>query len=235
MAISALANCDYKTALKLIQKYTIIGVPDASQLPESHVIRVDVPLGTSELKDVHRTYLQGRNFDVDYLITKYGLKATGLMGFYKLRIFIPIFYNNTMVSYQCRDITNKHEAKYLPCQKEFEVIHHKHTLYNIDNAKGSTCIVVEGVIDAWRLGDGAVATFGTSTTVEQHFLIASRFKKAVILFDKEKVAQQKARNIGIQLEGLGVEARIAQLNEHKDPAEIPDGEVDDIKSCLLLA
>jgi hypothetical protein len=44
----------------------------------------------------------------------------------------------------------------------------KETLYNLDNAKDGTAIVVEGPIDVWRIGDGAVATFGVIYTQKQN-------------------------------------------------------------------
>ena len=40
------------------------------------------------------------------------------MGKYKNRIIIPIYYNNKLVSYHSRDITNKSKIKAKACEQE---------------------------------------------------------------------------------------------------------------------
>jgi len=53
-------------------------------------------------------------------------------------------------------------------------------------------IIVEGITDVWRLGDGAVATFTKNFTREQILLLKKKnIKEAFVFYDSDAVGQSK--------------------------------------------
>lgn len=196
--------------------------------------RVDFPLGTVELQPKHRDYLIGRNFDPDLLERIYGLKGTGPLGDYKFRIIAPVILDGKMVSYQGRDVTGKSDLRYKACPLDLEVIHHKHTLYGVDLVKGGSVVVVEGITDVWRLGPGAVATFGTGFTKQQANMIMQKFKRVYLLFDPEPKAQQVAEELSWVLSNVGVESYIIDLGSGTDPGDMKQDDADNLMKELGL-
>lgn len=157
--------------------------------------------------------------------------GTAHMGNYKQRIIAPIFYNGKMVSYQGRDITEK-QIKYKACSTEKEIIHHKHLLYNFDSVSDKM-IICEGVADVWRLGKGAVCTFGVAYTKEQVLLILEKkIKKIWILFDNEVEAQKQAEKLAADIilhSGIDVEILIPE----DDAGAMTQKYADDFKKRLF--
>ena len=196
--------------------------------------RVDFPLGTVELQPKHRDYLIGRNFDPDLLERIYGLKGTGPLGDYKFRIIAPVILDGKMVSYQGRDVTGKSDLRYKACPLDLEVVHHKHTLYGIDLVKGDSVAVVEGITDVWRLGPGAVATFGTGFTKRQANTLIQRFKRVYLLFDPEPKAQQVAEELSWVLGNVGIESYIIDLESSVDPGDMKQDDADNLMKELGL-
>lgn len=191
--------------------------------------KVEVPGG--KLEALHKSYLRKRNFDPDYLEGKYQLRGTGPVGPYKFRLIAPVLLDGEVVSYQGRDVTGKAENPYKACPKDQEIVDHKDTLYNVDST-GSSALVVEGIFDAWRLGDGAVATFGVGFSWSQVEMMAARYRRVVLLYDGEPKAQARARRIVLALAALGVESKNALLRRG-DPAELSPDEAARLKEELL--
>jgi DNA primase len=105
-----------------------------------------------------------------------------------------------------------------------EVIHHKHILYNLDTVK-SSMIIVEGIFDVWRIGDGAVASFGITYTLEQIILITLiKPSRVFIMFDSEPQAQRNAEKLGSALSSLGMKTEVITPS-HGDPCDLTDSEV----------
>jgi len=142
----------------------------------------------------------------------------------------PIFVGGRMVSYQGRDITGKADLRYKACRKDLELRDHKTVLYNADNA-GDSIVVVEGVFDVWRLGDGAVATMGTSVTRRQIVEMAE-YGRVFVLSDPEPEAQAKAMWLCGQLRILGVDAANNVLDSG-DPADMAQADADKLMGELL--
>lgn len=84
------------------------------------------------------------------------------------RLVIPVYYQGELVSYQAADMTGRSDVKYRTAKNEINQY-----LYRWDQVDPSLgyLILVEGVLDAWRVGGNAVATFGTSLTTRQRTLI----------------------------------------------------------------
>lgn len=195
------------------------------------------PPGLTPLKTPQINFLEKRNFDPKQLEENYQIKAFGpitLSGFAH-RIFIPIFSNGKMVSWLARSISGKTEAKYRPCPKEKESVFHKHVLYALDQMEGNSIVVVEGTSDVWRLGKGAVATFGTITSSFQRALLLQRFKRIFILFDMDEneAGQIAGEKLAHSLSAGGVEVKQIFLDAFGDPGSMRNGDAKSLMKELL--
>ena len=214
-----------------VSKSEAVKMAESITLPGSHK-----PL------DIHVKYLEGRGFDVDELCFYHGIKFTGMMerwhgvdwGF---RVIIPVFdRKNNLVSFQGRALFEKQEPRYLFPPKERQVRDCKTLLYGAELCSGQdSVIVVEGVMDAWKLGRGAVCTFGSSVTPQQ-ILEMSKWRKVFLAFDNEPEATEHAREVAKQLSGLGVEAYLVNtdfgMNEDGSVRDIGDLPLDDARSFM---
>jgi DNA primase len=112
---------------------------------------------------------------------------------------------------------------------ELEKMFHKHLLFNYDLCKEDFIVLVEGVFDALRLGDGACATFGTQFMAEQ-LLLVKPFKRVFMLYDNEFEAQEKAKKAsGLISNLISGEVMVVNLGGSKDPDNLSD---DDAR-CLM--
>lgn len=167
---------------------------DRGDLPEG---RLKIPKEVGLLSKPHLQYLQGRGFNPQEIDALWGpLGGIGPLGWLKWRVFIPIIYRGETVSWTTRTIGD-HPSRYISAPPENEKIPHKQTLYGIDHAVNAI-VVCEGPTDVWRLGAGAVATFGLKVTPQQVLMI-SRFPLRAICFDNESFAQRAARRLAHQL------------------------------------
>lgn len=209
VVIARAAHISVQAASNLIRKYTT-GVVAAKREEVKMANSITLP-GSHTPLDIHRNYLEGRGFDVDELQFYHGIKFTGMMEKWEgmnwqFRVIIPVFdRRNNLVSFQGRDVTGKQD-RYLFPPKEKQVRDCKTLLYGAELCgKKDALIVVEGVMDAWKLGAGAVCTFGSSVTQEQ-VLEMSHWRKVFLAFDNEPAAVQHARDVAKQLSSLGTEA-----------------------------
>lgn len=186
--------------------------------------------GSHKPYDLHSKYLTGRGFDVDELIFYHGIRFTNMMEQWEgkdwgLRVIIPVNdRRNNLVSFQGRDITGKSPHRYMFPRKDQQVRDCKTLLYGAELC-GSTdkLLVVEGVMDAWKAGRGAVATFGTGVSKEQ-ILEMSAWKEVYLAFDNEPAAHEEAVGIAKELSALGSNAYIVNT----DFGLNPDGSVRDL-------
>jgi hypothetical protein len=195
-----------------------------------------LPSNTGPLLKAHKKYLIGRKFDVDKLVREWGLLATGPISHldgisFNRRIIVPILWDNKRVSFQARDITNKHPLRYIACPKARELIHHKHILYGRQQDWTDVGICVEGVTDVWRLGGRAFATFGIEYTTKQVHEMAKRFKRIVILFDDEPQAQKQAHLLMKRLRSHHVSSEIKSIVG--DPGGLSQQDADQLVKQLL--
>lgn len=232
-ALKELLSISYNEVENILLEYSGTSILRAKLNKRETLKEGTVELPGGRLMDMHKKYLRGRNFDPDGLERKYKLRGVGVAGDWKYRIIIPIIFEGQVVSFQARDITDKQKIRYKNLEISKSLKDPKKVLYNIDNCKGDSVGVVEGVTDAWRMGSNFVATFGTSLTPGQVTLI-SKFKKIFLCFDAEKEAQQRGRIIAEKLSVIGCEVELVQLHENKDPAELTDLEALCLKRGLGL-
>lgn len=223
---SALLGITTRDAIDLLRSYGTYHISlDTPIRKKGGATRITLPPGTGPLTKRHEHYLKKRNFDPNKLKKIWKLRGTNHIGSYNFRIIAPIFYNNRLVSYQGRDITNVASIRYKACPIDKEVIHHKYLLYGIDYITNRRCVIVEGITDVWRLGPGSVCTFGTGITLEQGLMLSQRVDYAALLFDNDKEASQKADKLSVLLQSLGVDVMGFELDHTcSDPAELTDSE-----------
>jgi len=192
--ISTLLNIPTGQAKGVISKYSIKEGQRYRKGKRDQIRpnKLDSPPLFPYITDVQRNYLEGRKFNADHLQRVWEIQSTTYTGFYKHRIFIPINFEGSPVSFQC--LSPYRNPPYLGCEEEKEIIPHKHLVYGFDYAvEKRRCVLVEGVTDVWRLGPGAVACFGTGWTREQVLLITNNFDKVIVLLDSEVPKKDKDR------------------------------------------
>lgn len=212
--VSKLLNIPKKEAYYVVKKYK--GNVNRVQKPKDAEIGIEkfmFPSNTLPVTEKHKRYLAKRGFDPDWIIKKWDILGTGIIsrldgqGF-QHRIIIPVYWEQDIVSFQARDITNKSELKYIACSKKREKIHHKHIIYG-DSRNwdiSGTGIVTEGVTDVWRLGHYSVATFGIKYKKEQVRILAKLFKRVPVIYDDEPQAVEQAEKLVAELIMRGVDS-----------------------------
>ena len=226
--IQLLENCNKSAAIKIARKFSN---SDFIYKREERVPATSIEFPAHISKKFTSDFLQyltNRRFDADFLIRKYDLYCGGYFGEFRYRIVVPVYYRGDILTFVGRDITNTAELRYKAYPIEKSIAPVKAALYNIDTAK-DRCVVVEGIFDAWRIGDGAVASFGTIVTDEQIRMLA-RFKKVFILFDYDAI--KPAKKLAASLQYL-TKTEIVVLDQG-DPADMNDFEVHEIRRDLRL-
>lgn len=189
------------------------------------------------LFDAHKQYLEKRRFSPQWAVENYGITAVPGVSYkpedrgFENRIIIPLYdARGKVISFQGRDITDKHNLRYKGCPNIRSVMNYKHTLYADNTVPGQQVGVVEGIFDQWRLGAGFVATYGLALTKWQ-IKALSKYRKIFFLFDSEDTAQKKAEHYGYELAGLGCEVETIQIDAD-DPDDLEEGEVSELREML---
>jgi hypothetical protein len=194
-----------------------------------HVGKYTPPVGVEPLGPAHRKYLVKRGFDPDEIAKVWGVGGIGLALKLQFRLFIPVLVNDKPVSWTTRAIGDA-AVRYVSAKPEHESVSLKQTLYGSDKAKQS-CVVVEGPVDVWRIGPGAVALYGLSYTPAQVALIA-KYPVRAICFDSEPTAQRRARKLAADLAIWPGVTYVVQLSG-KDAAEAPAEEISELRRRFL--
>lgn len=234
--IAKLAHIDIVSARKLIKTYGGRSYVRIENHQEEHK-PFELPTGVTSLTARHKKYLQLRGFDPTTLEQEWSLRGTGPVSSlddydYKLRILIPIYWDDKMVSFQTRDITNKALAKYKACPKDREITHHKKILYGKQEEWGLFGICVEGVTDVWRLGSRAFATFGINYKMSQVRVITTIFKSVAVVFDDDPQAKKQAEKLVMDLELYGIQAW--QVTIASDPGSLTQNAADQLVKDLIV-
>lgn len=191
--------------------------------------KLQLPKGMGELDKCHIEYLEKRNYDVDELKQLWDIRGIGIHHELPWRIFIPIYHKGKMVSWTTRTISNN-GVRYFSASEKQESVPHKNILYGEDYVRHSI-IVCEGPLDVWKIGPGAVATFGTAHTSIQVKRI-SKYPIRTIIFDNEETAQKKARILCDILSLFPGETNNV-IMEDNDPGSATDTEIAKIRKEFL--
>ncbi len=153
-----------------------------------------IPTGIKELHSAHKYYLRARGFDWKKVERIWKIQGVGISSRLSWRIWIPIHYRGEIVSWTTRSISsNPKVTRYISAGENEESMPHKELLYGEDLARHAI-IVNEGPINAWRIGPGAVATFGSGYSQKQLKSMA-KYPTRAICFDNEPEAQRRARRL----------------------------------------
>ena len=183
--------------------------------------KTTLPIGASKkFPQSHLDFLTKRRYD-ESVIKTYDLYATGPVGVYNHRIIIPVFVNHRMVAFVGRDVTGQSDTPYRNSSEQYGTTDVKQTLYNMDNVIGNTVVIVEGILDAWRIGDGAIATFGTKYAREQLRLLKG-MHRAFIMYDADAIAI--AHKLAYDLSSFVSDVHVLELSEG-DPDSMNDDDV----------
>lgn len=198
------------------------------------------PIIGGELSKRHRKYLHARGYNTKELEREFKIRGTGPVAKldkldFKHRIVVPIFWQGQEVSFVARDITNKQQIRYLACPRKYEVEEHAKILYGHPKTfTNDSCILVEGVFDVWKLGIGAIATFGVKYTPEQLRWIRRFFKKVVIMYDGDEAGINQGKKLSAELGFFGVEVKRFILPLGVDPGSMNYEEAKNINNTLLI-
>jgi len=82
--------------------------------------QVQIPSGLGPVVGAYKDYLQRRGFDAAKIISTWDLQATGYLGKYKFRIWIPVYdATGQLASWTSRSITDT-QTRYLHANPEME-------------------------------------------------------------------------------------------------------------------
>jgi len=222
----------------------LLGIPyrDAIALSstfQKHVLekvslknRILVYPKTEALLKSHRSYLKNRGFDPEDIQRLWKIESIGMAPSSNLqhRIVIPIHYHGEVVSWTTRSISKYSNHRYISAKPEQELIDHKSILYGMDFCR-HRCIVVEGPLDVWKVGPGAVCTFGTNYSQAQVNKIAM-FPQRAICFDGEDTAQKQANRLAHDLSVLPGETTVIELDKGTDPGSLEGNDLKYIQRFL---
>ena len=207
-------------------------LPDKINITPS-ALKCVLPKESAKLNKAHKKYLESRNFNPTEVERVWGLKGTSFTGSYKFRIIAPIMFQNQLCSYQGRDYTGKSKLRYKACEQKNEKIQHQKLVYGFDLVPNVDIVIVEGVTDAWRLGAGAVSTFGIDYTSSQVKLL-SQFRNKYILFDDDPQAIRQAYKLANELSAFEGNVEIVTVENYQDPGSYPQSFANQIMNDLEI-
>jgi len=233
-------RCGAHSLASVIREYTTLNYKEVKKICEE-IIPENVPIMRENIKgflqtptlgplqDAHIKYLNQRGFDHHMIQKLWQIKATGIAGHLKWRLFIPILHQGRIVSWTTRAIKDNIPRKYQSAEPHQELIPHKNILYGGDYVR-HTVIICEGPLDVWAIGPGAVATFGSGFT-EQQIMRLLHFPRRIVCYDNEREAQKQAKKLCNAIGAFGGETINITLDS-KDPGEAKFGELKKLRKFL---
>jgi len=200
----------------------------STRLPEIRPVRL--PAGRLPLSPVHRRYLEGRGLDASLVASRWGLEGLSIHAVLGWRIFIPVHLHGKIVTWTTRAIGAQPLRYKSASPNKDGGMPIKDLLYGEDFVRHAV-VVVEGPADVWRIGPGAVATFGIAYSQEQVERL-SKFPIRAVCFDAEPRAQRAAGKLCEALHCFPGETYQIEL-EHGDPGEATDEQIDFIRKTFL--
>ena len=143
------------------------------------------------------------------------------------RLMFPIIdVRGNVIGFGGRIIKNDpNAAKYLN-SPETLIFNKRKNLFGLNLAKKSkenSLILVEGNIDVVALHqygfDNAVASLGTSLTDEQAAMMSRYCEQVILIYDGDKAGQNATQRAIPILEKAGLQVKVLQLKDAKDPDE----------------
>ena len=154
-------------------------------------------------------------------------KNGNLFDRFRDRLMFPIIdVRGNVIAFGGRIIKNDSDAaKYLN-SPETVIFNKRKNLFGLNLAKKSKqgfLILVEGNIDVVALHqygfDNAIASLGTSLTEEQAALLTRYTEQVVLIYDGDKAGQNATQRAIPILEKAGLQVKVLQIRDAKDPDE----------------
>ena len=144
---------------------------------------------------------------------------------FRNRLMFPIFdVRGNVIGFGGR-VLDDSKPKYLN-SNETLIFNKRKNLFGLNFAKKTKenfMILVEGNIDVVTLHqygfDNAVASLGTSLTEEQVNLLSRYTEQVVLTYDGDEAGQRAAQRAIPMLEKAGIQVRVLQVKDAKDPDE----------------
>lgn len=178
----------------------------------------------------HAGYLNYRNFNYQDLCGLYNLHFVGPVGDWKNRIIVPILRNYRLVTFTSIDISDETFIRYKHLSIEESIYHAKEVLFGIEHTNKQVCVLVEGLMDMFRIGPGCVCAFGTKVTSDQKKIL-SQFGKVVIAFDGDDAGRENADTLASDL-CIFTDVEVLDLPEGDDPDKLCPDDVKFIRSKI---
>lgn len=192
--------------------------------------RLILPEGIGPLHECQKKYLRGRGFDPEHLSKFWGVMGIGIAARLAWRILIPIHWRGQIVSWTTRAISDS-GARYISASPAEERLSAKSLLFAADHARHAI-LICEGPLDVFKIGPGAVCTFGTSWTKAQVNQMA-RYPVRTICLDAEPAAQRRARELCRILNAFPGRTENVVLDTGKDPGNASKQEISSLRKILL--
>lgn len=235
--IQQLESVPPSIASEVLKKYTKPTADSPYTLPSGvappqkiHTQKNVLPVGSSPLTPKQRAYLRRRRFNPSFIEEKYGVKGMGPVGRYKHRIIIPIQLGGFAVNFTARAIVSRAEKRYLECSRGEALIQKEDLFYGLDWVSGGSVLIVEGVFDCWRVGDGSLGVMGTSFSNQSlHkrilLLLERGVKNVFLMFDSEEGAQHRAEEIANSMSPIFQHVEVLGLMEGDPDESLDEGDV----------
>lgn len=194
--------------------------------------KYELPCTPDGLKWAHVEYLRSRKIDQVAAVKLWQVSGFGhLAGRYAWSLFLPVYHNGQAVSWTTRKIGDA-ARRYDSAPKDKEALPIKSLLYGGDLVRNS-CVVVEGPMDALRIGPGAVATFGAKVTPQQVAKIA-KIPLRVVCFDSagDATGEREGQRLANELAPHDGRTILVELDA-KDAAESSDKEIRNLRKWFL--
>ncbi len=144
---------------------------------------------------------------------------------FRNRLMFPIFdVRGNVIGFGGR-VLDDSKPKYLN-SNETIIFNKRKNLFGLNFAKKTklpNIILVEGNIDVVTLHqygfDNAVASLGTSLTEEQVTLLSRYTEQVVLTYDSDEAGQRAAQRAIPMLEKAGLQVKVLQMKDAKDPDE----------------
>jgi hypothetical protein len=193
--------------------------------------KLQLPAGLGPLQAPHRRYLRERGFAPCEIVRRWGVRGLAIAGRLSWRLFIPIYQRTVQVSWTTRAIGDV-QPRYVSAGADQESFPHKRLVYGLDFCATSV-VAVEGPLDAWAIGPGAGALFGTTFLAAQVLLLA-KYPRRFVCLDSSPEAQVRARALVDQLAVFPGTTQNIVLDS-KDPADASPRELKLLRKATGLA
>ena len=185
-----------------------------------------------------QTYLAERGFDRNYLAEQWEVGWLARYGKFSYpMLVIPVYQNDEYWFWQGRlvpvtghvgDTVEYDSTTMRPFPKYYfpHGVKKAWALYNIDRARThDTIFLVEGVTDAWAIGEQAVARFGKQLSGAQVQLLVNQCPgKHIIIVpdgdDPQALDAAKEDAMRLEVQAAFASVKLAELPEGKDPGDL---------------